>query len=77
MFVVRVSVCGAVSVFAVVRDASAGGVMVCTVCRKPEIIAVAPGQEGEKFVDLFTVIREVPAMAWCERCWPWRVEKVG
>jgi hypothetical protein len=41
----------------------------CTVCASPDVIAIQPGVEGERFADLFTVVRPVADVAWCERCW--------
>lgn len=46
-------------------------------CGSPDLISVAPGQEGEEIELLGTriVMRAgVAAQAWCLACWPWARE---
>lgn len=42
----------------------------CTVCDVPEVIALAPGEDGDDFADLFAIRRPVATRAWCSSCWP-------
>lgn len=44
----------------------------CTVCGAADLVAIAPGREGDDFADLFAVDRGEPVRAWCAECWPSR-----
>lgn len=43
----------------------------CTVCDASEIVAVKPGTEPDRALDLFVVERGEPMVAWCSAHWPW------
>lgn len=46
-------------------------------CGPPDLIAVAPGQEGEEIElngERIVLRAEVPLRAWCVACWPWARE---
>ena len=49
----------------------------CTICTSPDVIAISPGQQGEKFADLFAVVRGIPDRAFCLACWTARFSVVA
>ena len=46
-------------------------------CGSDDLVAIFPGQQGKKFANLFTVVREIPDRAWCEPCWAARFNVVA
>lgn len=41
-------------------------------CGSAELIAVAPGQQGERAPGGVMIRKPKPDRAWCAACWPWR-----
>lgn len=52
---------------------AAVGDLRCDLCLSPDLIAIAPGEAGER-ADLLDVAlrRGAPMRAWCWACWPCR-----
>ena len=41
-------------------------------CGSADLIAVAPGDAGERAPGKITTRRPKPDRCWCAKCWPWR-----
>lgn len=41
----------------------------CCVCGSAEVIAVKPGIEPRRFLDLFAFTRGKADVGWCKECW--------
>ena len=42
----------------------------CSTCSSADLIAIAPGREGEYAISVIATKRGTPMRAWCINCWP-------